>query len=342
MRRIFFCLALALLLGSCALPKADPLAGVSEIFTVIDMRMIPVRNGDVLTLDFLINTDHAKFSAEIDEAGKTVTLKSTTFGYYKLNYDLQRPLTAVSLFNSEQGELTIKMKLALKCSMAKVDTEKGFRIILQLQEEDRELTAMQVFGGWQKGFAAATRLTGVKNTPLLTVLTMDNIPVFSSGSNGNANYLDIYGVRIPAGNVKQKNVSSVEILDGKSRITFKNGGQFCIQDNILTLGTSCGGRYLSLFGFSKNKQSGTERFRIMLTGRPEITVKTQNGITAFGIKNVKLFGEGMLRFDDDAVTKVEVRLSGGLTWIVFLHDPAYKFRRFFSSDDVLNVVFFKG
>lgn len=308
---------------------------------VTDIVIKADRKGNVLTVDVSMNSKSKVFSAEMDDTGKNVTLRTGNIGLYRLEYETARPLVSVEPVLAENNDYMIKMKLALRCEMSKTDTENGFRLIFRQLEPDTELMAMQAFGSWIRPYTAATRLSGVKNEKSYTVLSFDGIPVYSKGNNGQSNFVDIYDVRIPAGNIKYDGVVSTALLDGKSRIVFKGDANICIKDRKMTLGRSCAG-YMSLFGLSKEKKNGNEKFMFRLTGRPEITVKTLKGVTGLGMKNVRLFSAGLVRFEGDAVFKTEVRESGGLTWIVFVHDPAYKFRRFYSSGDVLNVVFYKG
>ncbi len=320
-------------------------AGSAKVMSKMDMithiNIRAARTVDTLTVDFIHDSTTKKFTSKIDESGKNIVIMTENIGAYMMDYELASPLVSVRYALTENNYYTVEMQLALKCSMTRIDTDKGFRLVFKLLEPDYEMSAMQTFGSWVRPYTAATRLAGVKNGKSSTVLTFDGVPVYSKGNNGKANYVDVYNVRIPAGNVKYDGVISTAILDGKSRIIFRNGADICIEDRTMTVGRSCPG-YMSLFGLRKEKKNGNEKFMLRLTGRPEITVKTVKGVTGLGVKNVRLFGQGIVRFDGDAVFKTEVRESGGMTWIVFVHDPAYKFRRFFSSGDVLNLVFYKG
>ncbi|MCD8553686.1 hypothetical protein [Seleniivibrio sp.] len=312
-----------------------------KIATHIDVRS--ARKGDTLTVDFNVSGQMKNFTSTIDESGKNVVVRTEDISVYIIKNELASPLAEVQPWLDADSNYMVKMRLNLKCSMTRVDTDKGFRLIFKLLEPDREYDAMQAFGTWQQSYAAATRLAGIKNKASSTEMTFDGTPVYSTGNNGNADYMDIYGVRIPAGNIKYDGVVSSDVAGGKTRLIFKGNASFCIDGTHMTLGKNCGGGYISLFGVTKRKDNkGNEKFMFRLTGRPEITVKTITGVTGLGMKNVRLFGTGLVRYDGDAVFKTEVRRSGGLTWIVFVHDPAYKFRRFYSSGDVLNVVFYKG
>lgn len=340
MRKFLLLAAAALALCGCTIGAGSAkVMSKMNMVTHIDIRA--ARVGDTLTVDFIHDSTTKKFTSNIDESGKNIVIMTENIGVYMLNYELASPLVSVRYVLTEDNYYTVEMRLALKCGMTRIETDNGFRLVFRLLEPDYEMSAMQTFGGWVRPYTAATRLAGVKNGKSSTVLTFDGVPVYSKGNNGKANYVDIYDVRIPAGNVKYDGVISTAILDGKSRMIFKNGADICIEDRTMTVGRSCPG-YMSLFGLRKEKKNGNEKFMFRLTGRPEMTVKTVKGVTGLGMKNVRLFGTGIVRFDGDAVFKTEVRESGGMTWIVFVHDPAYKFRRFFSSGDVLNVVFYKG
>ncbi|WP_303850630.1 hypothetical protein [Seleniivibrio woodruffii] len=343
MKKLLLAAAVLFVLCGCALNDlGDRTANAMttlKLATHIDIRA--ARAGDTLTVDFNHDSKTKKFISEIDETGKNIVIRTENIGVYIIKSEVAHPLVNVQPWLAANGDYMVKMRLALKCSMTRVETGSGFRLIFKILEPDYEMSAMQKFGSWVSAYTAATRLAGVKNGKTSTVLTFDGVPVYSKGNNGRADYVDIYGVRIPAGNVKYDGVVSTAILDGKSRLIFRDGADICIEDRKMTVGRSCAG-YTSLFGMTKEKKNGNEKFMFRLTGRPDITVKTFKGVTGLGIKNMRLFGTGIVRFDGDAVFKTEVRESGGLMWIIFIHDPAYKFRRFFSSGDMLNVVFYKG
>jgi hypothetical protein len=321
--------------------KDSVVQSAANVSPVTNVTINSSRSGDNLTVEFAVDSDRIKFTADMDESGKSVVVHTPNIGLYSMTYELTRPLMSVDAYKNENSDYTIKLKLALKCRMTRVDTENGFKLVFAIQETDTEMVAMQAFGTWIRPYVAAGRLTGVRNAPSHTVLNFDGTPVYSIGTEGGVNYADVYNVRIPAGNVKYSGVVDTNILNGKSRLIFKGTPEICVQGTKMTVGRSCAG-YVSLFGVSKEKKSNNEKFMFRITGRPEISVKTLKGVTGLGMKNVRLFGTGLVRFDGDAVFKTEVRQSGGLTWIVFVHDPAYKFRKFYSSGDVLNVVFYKG
>lgn len=305
-----------------------------EIYTV---DITSEKNGNVTTV-YVTSDFIAYYYFSMDNNTKKFTI-DVTGSKFKLGHtNLVRPISGVKTSVIENG-------LRLVLTMGTTETFKyesipwGLKFTMTSQEPDMEAVSMDRYGGWTDSNLGASNLTGIDTQGQISTLNFDGMPRYAQGNDGGRYYLDIYGVYIPQGNIRLSNVTATSSQEDKTRIFFKQRPDICPTGNTMLIGQQCTG-YGSIFGFKKEKKNGNESFSFTFVGNPQVTERTDDNITAFGFKNMKLFGNGLNRYNDDNVYKMETRSSEGLTWLVFLHQPGMKYKKYINGDKFF-VVFYK-
>ncbi len=323
----------ALILISCGAKKIiEPADVTPEPVKKEEVRVdvSSVRDDKVLSFDIAIGSNDFEYTAELSVSGRKAVVILKNNKYKMGNLDICRPVSKFDITDSENG-MKFEIYLANKNTMKQERIGNWIRLTFRALEPDMEMAAMAQFGPWIRPLLAASEYRGVNNREKSSELIFDSYPAYAYGKVGKKYYLDIFGVKIPAGNLKYRNVSAVTTPEGKTRIVLKSPTDFCVDNFNITLGKKCGG-YSSLFGFKKEIKKGSESFSFNLTGHPPVFEKKMKGLSAFGIKNVKLFGEGMQRYEDDRVYKVETRFTEDMVWLVFLHEPEMTYDYYYKGD----------
>lgn len=328
-------LVFCVIFASCAVinrvvepPKPEPLS--------VDVST--VKNGNIMVMNIKVSKPDWEYMAGLSKDGRkaVVILRNNTF---KLNsQELTRPISKMDVTEAE-NVLKLEIYLGNRNKMTEKAEGDSLQLTFRALEPDMEEVAMELFGKWTDPLLSASRLLGIDNGSDVSVIKMNSTPAYGAGTAGNKNYLDIYGVRIPEGNLKHDSLSAVNSVKGKTRLIFKNGAKFCPDKFNMVIGRQCGG-YNSLLSLKKEINGTNESFEFILTGRPQVMEKRQKGMTAFGMKNVKVFGEGVRRYEDEQVYKVETRKKDGIIWLVFLHEPELRSKTYFSGDNFF-VVFYR-
>lgn len=328
-------LFLCILSASCAL--IEQRAEIQQK-PPVQVDIASAKNGSIMIMTVKSSNPDFEYMADLSRSGRKAVVIMKNQNFVMGNKDLSRP---VSGFEVTEAENSIKFEiyLANRNSMTQENLPEGFRLFFRALEPDMEEVAMELFGRWTDPQLSASRLIGVDNGSDVSVIKMNSTPAYGAGTSGNKNYLDIFGVRIPEGNLKHDSLKAVNSVKGKTRLIFKNGAKFCPEGFNMIIGRQCGG-YNSLLSLEKEITGDNESFQFILTGRPQVMEKRQKGMTAFGMKNVRVFGEGVRRYDEDKVYKVETRKKDGIVWLVFLHEPELRSRTYFNGDNFF-VVFYR-
>ena len=329
MTKYLFLVLVPLFLFSCAIPQ--------EVLSEFNKKPAPAqvdvsadRDGMITRIDIAVGSQDFDYTAEMSKNGRkaVVIIKN---GLFKMGSQaLCRPISKMNVTESEQA-IKFEIYLAGKSELSAERMNNWVRLTFRAMEPDMEMVAMETYGSWIRPLLGAYEYKGVDNGGGRSVIRLNSYPAYATGRAGGRYYLDVYGVRIPAGNVKYSGLTGSTMPEGKSRLLFSSAPDFCVKDFNITLGKRCAG-YSSLFDFRKEVKNGSESFSCTLTGQPQVMERSMKGLTAFGMRNVRLFGSGMDRYDDEKVYKVETREKDGITWLVFLHEPEMRYKTYFSGD----------
>lgn len=333
----FFVAAACLLMTSCIVP--DVLVKVQQPVTnPYPVDFTAKKNGNVTDLN-MVSEFPAYFVFAVDNQQKTLTVDVSGNKFRMGRYVAASPIYSVNSKRNEDGGLHAVFRLGAASSMTYQQIPSGVKISLTPLEADTDISSMDRFGGWADPSLKARNLIATSQSGSRYTLSFDGVPVYSAASGDGRNWVDIFGVEIGQGALRDDSVSKVESMKDRTRIYLSGGQPICISDNNLTIGEKCAG-FTSFYDFTHNIDNSVEYFTFKTTGKPDITFSNAEKMSALGVKGVKFFGDGVRTFPGSLVYKMEFREKKGYTWLVFLHEPGVKFKQSY-DDGRLTVVFYK-